>query len=239
MAPIIEVDGGVLADLDKLGIRYNLREDTPISVQTAIETTIDNYTYIPSAGAGFYFSNHKGPLNENWFETHKALSLKKLALPDGTERQLRMPIIPEFIEALKYLKIHNPELYKEITEQRNPWRANWLDADFKVINRVLYINYNHVIDVNGNPVPKNSEPMDKDTLMENRTPGISLDSWLENPTPQGFPRKTIDKGDLDYWYPKSDNNSVAGFVVYSFWRGLFCGRGPSNGNPALGVFAVA
>jgi hypothetical protein len=127
----------------------------------------------------------------------------------------------------------------DIVKKQNPWRANWLDADFKVKGKDLYINYNHVFDLNGNLVPKNSEILDKNTLMSDKTPGISLDDYiLENHTSQGLPNKKVKSGDLYYLNPRSDNNSVARFDAGSGGSGLVCGRSPSYGDSGLGVFAV-
>ena len=187
--------------------------------------------YIHSAGV--YVAKQRTHLNEDWFQAHKSLA----------SGGLRMPTIPEFIAYLKYLK-EDPtnqefqEIYNEITQVREPWRAEWLDADFKLVNGVLNINYNHTIQ-NGKLIPRNSEPLDGNTLMENRTPGISLEDWLKFPTSQGFPRKDIVKGDLYYWAPMSDNNSVARFDAVSDGAYLNCGRDPSGRDSDLGVFAVA
>lgn len=148
-----------------------------------------------------------------------------------------MLILPEFIEFLKYTKENYKEIYNEITEVRNPWRAEWLDADFKVKGKDLYINYNHILDSNGNLIPKNSEILDKNTLMKDK--GISLEDYLnKNQTSQGLPSKEVKSGDLYYWYPESDNNSVARFDADSDRADLYCGWDPSDGYSYLGVRAV-
>src|SRR3989338_7803701 len=143
---------------------------------------IDNFIYVPSIA--LYVAKKRTHLNEDWPQTNKSLNAEGL----------RMPIIQEFIEFLKYLKSSNNqeylEIYKDITEVRDPWRAEWLDADFKVKDKKLYINYNHVLDSNGNLIYKNSEVLDKATLMEDKTPGISLEDYLtNNNTKQGLPSK--------------------------------------------------
>jgi len=90
-------------------------------------------------------------------------------------------------------------IYNEIAEVRDPWRAEWLDADFKVINEILHINYNHRT-VNAELKPQNSEPLEN-CLMENKTPGIDLEAWLKNANRQGLPPTNIKKGSLYYWHP--------------------------------------
>ena len=200
--------------------------------QTAIPTTPrQGMIYVP--GINLNFAKQRSHPGLNWNQAHEALASERL----------RMPTIPEFIAYLKYLK-EDPtnqefqEIYNEITQVREPWRAEWLDADFKLVNGVLNINYNHTIQ-NGKLIPRNSEPLDGNTLMENRTPGISLEDWLKFPTSQGFPRKDIVKGDLYYWAPMSDNNSVARVNDYSDRADLYCSRNPSSRNSDLGVFVVA
>ena len=75
--------------------------------------------------------------------------------------------------------------------------------------------------------------------MKNKTPGISLEDYLNNcHTTQGLPNKKVKSGDLYYWYPRSDNNSVAWFFAVSDWASLGCGRFPSVRDSGLGVYAV-
>lgn len=223
MAPIIEVSDEDLNAFNQLGLKYKLRKD----LENSSLKNSDKFIRVPSLNLNFV--KERTLQGKNWYETHKELQSNGLS----------MPTIPEFIEFLKYAKINSPELYKEITEVRNPWRANWLDADFKVKGKYLYINYNHVLDSKGNLVPKNSEILDKNTLMSDRTPGISLENFLEqNHTSQGLPSKKVKSGDLYYWNPRSDNNSVALFDAYSDWALLDCCGVPSGGDSGVGVFAV-
>ena len=237
MTPIIEVSNNVLKDLDQLEIPYNLKNK-------ALNFNRDDFIYVPSIN--LYVAKERTHLNKNWDESHKFLQ----------EQENKMLTIPEFTEFLKYLKNSNNkeywDIYKDITEVRksnslrdiievrksNSLRAEWLDADFKVKNNKLHINSNHVLDSNGKIINYNSEPLDKNTLMKDKTPGISLEDWINNPTRQGLPNKKTKSGDLCYWYPRSDDNSVAGFCVGSGGAGFGCGRGPSGRDSYLGVRAV-
>jgi hypothetical protein len=186
-----------------------------------------NYIYVPSIN--LYVAKERTLNGQDWFECHKELQANNK----------RMLIMPEFIEFLKYSKTNFPDVYNEMTEVRDPSRREWIDADFKVKGKDLYVNYNHIVDKNGNLIPQNSEILDKNTLMKDKIPGISLEDYLNNNhTSQGFPNKNVKSGDLYYWYPKSDNNSVARFVADSDGAVLDCGRDPSNGNSSLGVMAV-
>ena len=65
-----------------------------------------------------------------------------------------------------------------------------------------------------------------------------LNDWLNNPTKHGLPRKNTKDGDLYYWYPRSDNNSVARFFAYSDGADLYCYGVPSYSNSRLGVRAA-
>ena len=203
MAPIIKVNDETLKTLNPKV--YTLRNDLEI------QSNEDNFIYMPSIS--LYVAKERSLHGKNWFEAHKELQ----------KNGERMLTLPEFVEVLKYTKENHKEIYNEITEVRSPWRSEWLDADFKLEDNILYINSNHILDKKGNLVPQNSEILDKNTLMKDKTPGISIENWLENPTKQGFPTKFVKSGDLYYWYPKSDNNSVAGFCAYDVRAGLHCG----------------
>jgi len=196
----------------------NQPDTTPIQTNAP---DIQGMIYVPSAK--LYFAKQRTHLNLNWDQTHETLAQEKL----------RMPTIEEFRKTLNYLKNsqnqEHLELYNEITEIRNPWRANWLDAYFEERKDGFYI-------LTANK--KKAEKLEN-CLMKNKTPGISLEQWISstNITSQGLPSPNIDDGDLGYWYPK--NNQVAGFVAASDRAFLDCYRSPSYRDSGLGVFAVA
>ena len=167
-------------------------------------------------------------LRKNWFEAHQELQ----------NQNYHMPTLPEFIEFLKYTKTNNPDIYEDITAVRDPWRSEWIDADFKLKNKKLYINSNHILDSNGNPIPQSSEILDPKTLMQDKTPGISLDHYLANHTTQGLPTKKTKDGNLYYWTPIKNNNSVAWFSANSGRAGLNCQGDPAGRSSNLGVRAV-
>ena len=73
-------------------------------------------------------------------------------------------------------------------------------------------------------------------LTEDRLPGINLEKWLEDATPQGLPKSGIEKGSLYYWQPVS--GYVAGFYADSAWAGLACLGGPGGSVSGLGVRGV-
>ncbi|MDP4012580.1 MAG: hypothetical protein Q8R00_03165 [Candidatus Nanoarchaeia archaeon] len=129
------------------------------------------------------------------------------------------------------------KIVDEILTVRSPYRAEWLDAKFRKQSKgllrrsELVVDYGHMF-VNGQSQPKYSEPLEE-CLMEDRTPGINLDDWLERATIQGLPPRDIKQGDLYYWYPR--DGSVAGFVAGSGRAFLDCYWDPRSSGPELGV----
>ena len=119
----------------------------------------------------------------------------------------------------------------EILTVRSPYRGEWLDADFKVKNNKLYINYAHKL-INGNLNPQRSELLEEYLAADKQ---IDLDNLLINSTKHGLPKKNVKEGSLNYWAPDNDNNSVAGFDACSGRFGLVCGRYPQGSSEGLGV----
>jgi len=118
--------------------------------------------------------------------------------------------------------------YKEITEVRDPYRAEWFSDEFGD-NTITY----NIIKPDGT-MQEVTEPVDG--LMEDKRPGINLDYWLDNATPQGLPPANTPDGDLYYWYPR--NGAVARFSANSDRVYLYCNRDPDYSNSALGVRAA-
>lgn len=129
------------------------------------------------------------------------------------------------------------KIFNDITQVKAPWRAEWIDGDFKYKDNKLYLAQSHVLDCSGNLIAQYTKPLDE-CLMEDRTPGINLEQWVENPTRQGLPKKNIKNGNHYYWCPNKDNNSVAGFYADSGGAYLDCSRDPTNTNSVLGVRIV-
>ncbi len=206
MAPIIEVSNDIIKGLDQLKIPYKLRKSE--------RATQDEYIKLPS---GIYTARERIIFNKKWSQQNE--SLKKSGLG------MQIPL--EFVELLKYAKENDEELYNEITQVRNPWRAENLDAYFERRKNGMYILTHN---------KTKAEKLDEDTLMVDRTPGISIESWLKNPTSQGLPRRDVEAGDLFYWYPR--NGAVARFVAFVGRAFLDCGRVPSDKSGDLGVRAV-
>jgi hypothetical protein len=176
----------------------------------------DNFIYVPAIN--LWVAKQRTHLGKNWNECHEELG----------KQGYRMLILPEFIEFLKYIKTNFIEIYNEITEVRSPWRAEIFDAYFEQKEDGLYILTQN---------KTKAEKLDKDTLIEDKNPGIDLEDFLtKNHMRQGLPTKGVQTGDLYYWHPIE--GSVARFNAYSNRASLDCNRYPSNRYSYLGVRAV-
>ena len=199
---------------------------------------LSDYIFVPSHD--LYVAKERTLQRENWFDAHK----------EAHKQNARILTLREFVDFLSLIKTGKAEdglgnkitkleldtIYNNITEQRDPWRSEWLDADFKVVNGVLQINYNHRT-VNKKLVPQNSEPLES-CLMQDKQPGIEIEYLLKNANKQGLPPTNITNGKLWYFYPRSDNNSVARFNAGAGGVYLGCDGGPAGSDPAVGVRLV-
>lgn len=131
-------------------------------------------------------------------------------------------------------KINKSELSQiadEIMQVRAPYRAEWFEDYFTGKKDNLILNKNYVLR-DKVLVPEYSHNLTA-CLMEDRTPGINLKSWLENSTAQGFPRKNTKSGKLYYWHPRE--NMAVGFRADSGSAYLDCDRDPQYSYARLGV----
>ena len=225
-----EVDGNV----DKYNIQPapQTAPAQPNSVNTS-QGNLNGFIYVPSIN--LYVAKERTLQGKNWNDCQTRLHA------NGE----RMPTIPEFTEFLKYLRANSSgvkdasqsevtTILDDILTVRSPYRAEWLDADFKVYKNGLNVNY-YVFE-NGSIAQKTEQL--EDCLMKDKTPGIDLDSWLNNTTKQGLPKANVADGTIWYWFPRSDNNSVAGFIGNAVRAVLICDWYPTDTNPSLGVRAI-
>lgn len=203
----------------------------------------EDYIILPGRKHGSYeypdtlVEMQKSHFNKNWTDTHEGLA----------KEGAYMLTIRQFVDFLNLLKSGNAydgkgkkvegkklnSILNEIVEVRNPYRAEWLDAYFKVVNGVLRMDYEHRF-VNGKLEPLRKEDL-ASCLMESKTPGIDLYDWLANANYQGLPPVNVKKGKLYYYKPGKDNNSVAWFYANSVGAGLNCNGNPSYADSDLGV----
>ncbi len=205
----------------------------PITVSPFAHEYKNTFIYVPSIN--LYVSKQRTLQGKNWFDCHKELQA------NGE----RMPTIYEFVEFLKYLKT-NPEgvedasfaeirfILDDILAVKFPYRAEWLNAGFKVKDKKLYLEYNHKFQT-GKTDSFFLEPLEE-CLMEDRH--FDLDSWLNNSTKQGLPKKDVASGSIMYLYPRGDNTCVGGFGADVHSAFLNCWRQPTHHDSGLGVRAV-
>lgn len=137
------------------------------------------------------------------------------------------------------------EIFNEITQVRDLYRGEWLDADFKYLdekfrpvkpdkNGEFWFCSSHNLSPFGNLNPAYKRRLET-CLMEYRAPGINLNDWIRNATAQGLPSQNISNGDLYYWCLNKDNDSVARFEVGSGLAALCCGVYSAYHSPLLGA----
>lgn len=124
----------------------------------------------------------------------------------------------------KISNAESSEIAEEITgmRKRNPHRAELFEDYFTKGDDGLILNKNYVLQ-DGVLVPEYSRVLTS-CLMKDKTPGISLVSWLEKSTAQGYPRKNIKSDKLWYFHPRQD--SAVRFDAESGMSYLLC-----HGNP--------
>ena len=125
----------------------------------------------------------------------------------------------------------------DIYTVRNPWRLELINGRYKIkeekkgkkvihTGQIRYINFD-----SAGKLIEDTEELDEDTLMDDKR--ISLDEWLRNPTPQGFPRKDVADGEFYYYFLR--DGAVVRFDADSDRAGLFCDRDPTFSSAVLGV----
>lgn len=123
------------------------------------------------------------------------------------------------------------QIANEITEPRAPWRSEWFEDCFTERDDRLTLEKHYAL--KGEVlVPQYSHKLTT-CLIEDRIPGIDLQSWLNNSTAQGFPKKSVKSGELYSWHPRP--NRTVRFGADPDYANLDCSRYPRNSYPWLGV----
>ena len=215
----------------------------PINVKSNINDA-ESYLILPGRAYGSYsypdllVSIDKFYHNNTWYKAHEALNKE-----DSFMLTIRQ--YTDFLDLLKNGKVNNgkdnlvdkvviDKILDEILTVKNPWISEWLDAKFSKKGGLIkkeqwHITYHNIDSGKLNEVTEELE----DCLIEDKTPGINLDSWLSNSNKQGLPDKKTSVGDLYYWSPR--DNAVAGFIAESDGAYLDCYRDPGNSDTELGV----
>ena len=185
------------------------------------------FIYVPELD--LFFTEERILLGKNWQTTKDTLKTQEMAMP--TPFQFRA-----FLKHLKASKEHQ-ELYKDITEVRYPYRAEWLNARFEEREDRMYIISEDAL-IKGKYKDQeikldNCLMLDR-CLMRDRY--ISLDRYLDSITLHGLPPANIPNGNLNYWYPR--DSSVAHLNAISRGAGLICCQDPAFSYFGLGVFGA-
>jgi len=186
---------------------------------------LSDYILLPQHN--LYVAKERTLQGKDWYKTQAAVH----------KQDARILNLREFADFLLLLKSGNAEdglgnkiskldlqtLYLDITEKRDPYRAEWLDAEFKDKNGNLHINYSHRF--KGKKLtPLKSEPLET-CVMKNCE--VELSSFNK----QGMPTK--EGTDFNCWYPV--DGRVAWFDAYAGRAGLYCDGYPDDSNGGLGV----
>ena len=244
------VKGSMEKVLTGSGTSLNPSSSPPATVSTVTPARIPNpeqYIILPGKSHGSYsypdtlLSIERQYKGKNWFDSHKALS----------DTGFYMPTLRQFVDFLALLRSGTvrdgnaqslpprrvSELFEDITAVRDPYRGEWLDADFKESPGGLMMNYGHRIDAQGKLVQQYTQPVTP-CLMQDKNPGIDLVDWIAKATATGLPPSDVKSGTVWYWFPRSDNMSVARFNANSGRAGLYCDGDPADTDARLGVRAA-
>jgi len=180
--------------------------------------------------------------NTDWNQAHSTL------LQLGAQ----MLTIRQFVDFLKVLRSGTAydgtgriidknkisTIFNEITEVRDPWRSEWLDAKFEErrsggflglgFKWFVNINYGHTLQ-NNQLSPAHSEKLNEDWIQDR-----GIEYWIKNSDEHGLPRykRRAVLEEIDGWRP--DSGTVARFCANSNKADLCC-KDPTNRSPSLGV----
>ena len=211
-----------------------VEEKQPITIDSNI---IPNQYILLDENTSSIISIDKYHHNNTWHKMHELLQKEDSFMPNPNDFRMLLYLLKEnkarYADGSKIKEEEQKIIYNEITEVRSPWRGEYLDARFEKRKDELYLLSDHIVQSNNSLVPSAQEILHPETLMKDRAPGISLEDYIRNLTPQGLPRNDVKKGDLYYWHPK--NECVVGFDADSDRSRLGCGRNPQCSNSTLGV----
>jgi len=226
----------------RLGEQKDAPRDTNPLIQTSPNLTHpENYILLAGRTHGSYtypnllVATKRTHLSEDWNQATTAL-----------HQQREYMLTPrQFVDFLTLLKTgtacdgsntplernKQESILDDITSQRAPWRAEWLDHAYVKNGSNFYVKY-HVLQADGS-ITQIEAPLE-DCLMKDKQ--IDFDDWLARANTQGLPPKNVRSGNLHYWYPRV--GAVARFFASADWTYLDCDRNPQCSNATLGVRAA-
>jgi hypothetical protein len=185
--------------------------------------SLDGFEYVPFLG--LYVGKEKELHGKNWDDAREELH----------QRGDRMPTISEYVTFINHLRSKDDAEAKQILDEiygvRNPWRSEWLDAKFSVTGGLVRMGSYAFTDTG----VSQTYVYLPNVLMQDKKPGIDLDSWLRD-NEHGVSKEGISDGKLWYWPPR--DGTVARFDADSNGADLDCGGDPIDSYSSLGVRAV-
>jgi hypothetical protein len=186
---------------ERVNKEFEKMPELPVAEPVKTANKLEDFVYVPSIK--LYFSRKLVHNKVNWYGCHNFLQA------NGE----RMPTIIEFVELLRYAIEKEPNIYKEITEVREPWRGEWLDAFFEKRQDGMYI-----LTQNKKKYEKMEDYLKKDAV-------LFVSKWIEDPTTQGLPRDA-DENNGSLWYEHPKHEYVAKFLANSTNLHLNCESNP-------------
>ena len=210
--------------------------DNPSSFNFYENEINDNEWILLDENQGILISIEEFYPNNSWHQMHELLQKENHYMPNIEDivnmSRLLLENKARYADGTPINPKEQKRIFNEIYEVRDPWRSEYVDARFEQRADGLYILSNHIIKPD-NSLKSMKEENLEDTLMKDKTPGIDLLSWLNDPNKHSLPEKNIKKGKYYYGFPKKD--AVAGFDASSDGAGFGCNRGPQYSDASLGV----
>tara|TARA_Y100000034_G_scaffold9468_2_gene10125 strand:- start:4548 stop:5318 length:771 start_codon:yes stop_codon:yes gene_type:complete len=220
----------------------NSESEIPITTQDSSQSKPyeqdinDNEWIILNENTRELISIDKFHHGNNWNQMHELLQQNNEYMPNISEilklTKLLLKKKARYADNSPIRLEKQEEIFNEIYEVRDSWRLEYIDARFKKRSNGLYILSNHIIQPDNSLKPMSEEKLEY-TLMQDKTPGIDLTSWINNPNKHGLPKESIQDGSFYYWHPR--NNNVAWLNAGSVGASLGCDRDPSSSFGRLGV----
>ncbi len=201
------------------------------------ELNLETYIILPRKDSkDILVSQTRTDQDLNWYKTHEVLHQEGFLMP--TPRQFF-----DFLNLLQskrrvYNGKGNPlnpntrnDILNDILEQREPWRAEYLDAYFAEIKDKMHIFYDHRT-IHGELRATKVEPLEE-CLMEEGYINLTGINKQGLPTKKSRAQTYRQEKNIYFWQPSDD--SVAWFGAVSVGVGLSCSGDPQGSFSGLGV----
>lgn len=169
--------------------------------------------------------------NKKWNEAHQELHKEHTGMINLPEFLYLLKLANEgklqYADGTSVTKKDCKDFYNEMTEVREPWRAEWIDESYKNQPgipqdqpQILQRQTNHLY-LNGTPAPATIEILQPHLVQDKQ---IDLKYLVSHHTSQGLPLQTQKDRTLYYYFPR--DGCVARFYAGRNGAFLFCGWDP-------------